>query len=94
MGIMAEIRGALAGGASREQLELSGYQRSSVCQAQRDLAQPGDGRRQTAQRRAKGSAPNQVRSLIPVPRAQHCTTSWSHSDWVAIYSGFIARTWS
>jgi len=66
--VMAEIRGALAGGATREQLEAAGYKRSSVYQAQRQLkAAPAMGR-QTAQRRAKGSAPNQVRSVTPVLR--------------------------
>jgi len=45
MGVMAEIRGALAGGATREQLEAAGYKRSSVYQAQKQLAKPGDGRR-------------------------------------------------
>jgi len=45
MGVMAEIRGALAGGATREQLEAAGYKRSSVYQAQKQLVKPGDGRR-------------------------------------------------
>jgi len=45
MGVMAEIRGALAGGATREQLEAAGYKRSSVYQAQRQLVKPGDGSR-------------------------------------------------
>jgi len=68
MGVMAEIRGALAGGATREQLEAAGYKRSSVYQGQKQLAKPGDGRRQTAQRRAKGYAPNQVPAVRSVPR--------------------------
>jgi len=71
MGVMAEIRGALAGGATKEQLEASGYKRSSIYQGQKQLKKPGDGCRQTAQRRAKGSAPNQVpvvRPVTPVPR--------------------------
>ena len=55
MDVMAEIRGALAGGASREQLELSGYKRSSIYQGQKQLkagAGAGDVRRRpTVQRR-------------------------------------------
>jgi len=63
MGVMAEIRGALAGGATKEQLEMAGYKRSSVYQAQRQLVKPGDGRRRT-----KVQPANQVpavRSVTP-----------------------------
>jgi len=71
--VMAEIRSALQAGATREQLELAGYKRSSVYQAQKDLAKPGDGRRQTAQRRAKGSAPNQVQVVRSATLASRLT---------------------
>jgi len=63
MGTMAEIRGALAGGATREQLETAGYKRSSIYQGQKQLAKPGDGRRRT-----KVQPANQVpavRSVTP-----------------------------
>jgi len=70
--VMAEIRSALQAGATREQLESSGFKRSSIYLGQKQLKKAADdGRRQTAQRRAKGSAPNQVpavRSVTPVPR--------------------------
>jgi len=70
--VMAEIRSALQAGATREQLESSGFKRSSIYLGQKQLKKAvDDGRRQTAQRRAKGSAPNQVqavRSVTPVPR--------------------------
>jgi len=69
MGVMAEIRSALQAGATREQLESSGFKRSSIYLGQKQLKKAADdGRRQTAQRRVKGSAPNQVRSVTPVPR--------------------------
>jgi len=70
--VMAEIRSALQAGATREQLESSGFKRSSIYLGQKQLKKAvDDGRRQTAQRRAKGSAPNQVPavwSVTPVPR--------------------------
>jgi len=73
MGIMGEIRGALAGGATREQLEAAGYKRSSVYQAQRQLkagAGAGDNPRRhgTAQRRANpGVLPVTPIAALPAP---------------------------
>jgi len=64
MGVMAEIRGALAGGATKDQLEAAGYKRSSVYQAERQLVKPGDGRR-----RAKVRPADQVPAVRSVTRA-------------------------
>jgi len=73
MGVMAEIREALAGGATREQLDAAGYKRSSVYQAQQQLkkAGAGDGRR-----RAKVQPANQVPAVrsatpaLPAPSSE------------------------
>jgi len=62
--VMAEIRGALAGGATREQLEAAGYKRSSVYQAQKQLVKPGDGRRRRARVQPVTQVPA-VRSATP-----------------------------
>jgi len=62
MGVMDEIRSALQAGATREQLEASGYKRSSIYQGQKQLAKPGDGRRR---RQTGPRGPIGVTPIIP-----------------------------
>jgi len=72
MGVMAEIRGALAGGATKEQLEAAGYKRSSIYQAQKQLVKPGDVRRRTKVQPAN-QVPNPIRvgsPALPAPSSE------------------------
>jgi len=66
---MAEIRSALQSGATREQLESSGFKRSSIYLARQQLAKPGDGRRrQTGPRGPIGVTP--IIPALPAPSSE------------------------
>jgi len=64
MGVMAEIRGALADGTTREQLEAAGYKRSSVYLGAKQLAKSGRGPKAAPAPASVFQGPNHLRGLV------------------------------